>query len=190
MLRYDGVWSRFFLLLLLSLLLSGTGHAQKVIDQTHLRALTETCLRLIQAGDYRGAALLYHYPPHYSAEELEIDLAGVAGSLEIFAKDFGQIGAVSFADPTDLFVNIYATGGSHAYWEQYPRAYKYTYKTEFSHYGAGYLVIHIVDILGSLEVKAIAFGLPVSGRSVERIKLAGDKMVLLMDHLSGGTEAE
>lgn len=171
-------------LAVLCLLLPGIARAQKVIDQTHLRALTETCIRLLQAGDFRGAALMYHYPPDYSADELEADLAGVAGSLQIFVEDFGQIGTVSFAGTNELFVNIYATGGTHKYWEQYPRSYKYTFKTEFSNYGPGYLVIHIVDIMETLEIKAIAFGLPVSGKSVERIKQAGDRMVLLMDALT------
>lgn len=174
----------------LCLLWPSNALAQKVIDQTHLRALADTCIRLLQAEDFRGAALMYHYPPDYSADELEAELAGVAGSLKIFTEDFGQIGPVRFADPNDLFVTIYATGGTHAYWEQYPHAYKYTFKTEFSQYGPGYLVIQIVDILETLEVKAIAFGLPVSGRSVARIKQAGDKMVLLMDALSGGAAAE
>ncbi len=60
---------------------------------------------------------------------------------------------------------------------------------EFENYGDGYLVVQVVDIVGLPEVKAIAFGLPVSGKSVERIKQAGDMMMQLMKQQSARTGA-
>jgi hypothetical protein len=59
-------------------------------------------------------------------------------------------------------------------------------QTEFANFGPGFLVVQLVDIVGVLEVKAIAFGLPVSGESVARIKKVGDRMVLLNKQLAGG----
>ncbi len=163
---------------------SATGGYAKEINLNQLEAVVETCLKLIQNGDYRGAALMYHYPPDYSQEELNNDLDGVEGSLKIFAEEFGAFREVTPLDKQTLYVNIYASGGSHQYWEEYPNVLKIEMQTEFANFGPGFLIVQLVDIADMLEVKAIAYGLPVSGESVARIKQVGDRIVLLNQQLA------
>lgn len=153
-------------------------HAAK-LNSHQLEALVETSLKLILTEDFEGVALMYHYPADYNREELDADLAAVENSLKIFNEEFGAFGSVSPLETRDLFVNIYAASGSHAYWDKQEKAYKVVLETEFKNYGQGYLIFQLVDIVGTLEIKAIAYGLPVSGESVGRIKKAGEKMLLI-----------
>lgn len=159
------------------------------VNPGQLQALASTCVNLLQVGDFKGAAMMYHYPPGYDETELDADLAGVEKSLKMFVEEFGQINMVAPLENPELYVHIFATGGTHGYWQQYQNAAKVEMRAEFENYGAGYLAVQVVDILGLPEVKAIAFGLPVSGRSVERIKRAGDRMMQLMQEQSTGTAA-
>ncbi len=159
------------------------------INPGQLKALAITCVNLLQDGDFKGAAMMYHYPSGYSAQELEADLRGVEQSLQMFVAEFGQIKKVTPLENPELYVHIFATGGTHTYWQQYPDAAKVEMMAEFENYGDGYLVVQVVDIVGLPEVKAIAFGLPVSGKSVERIKQAGDMMMQLMKQQSAQTGA-
>lgn len=149
------------------------------INLNQLHALADTSVKLLQNGDFHGAAMMYHYPAEYSPSALDADMSGVTGSLQIFAEDFGRILQVQPLTEPVLYVNIFATGGTHDYWDKHPTAYKIEYQAEFENYGQGYLVVHAVDIIGLLEIKTIAFGLPVTGESVARIKKAGDRMLLL-----------
>jgi hypothetical protein len=102
----------------------------------------------------------------------------VEGSLKIFAEEFGSFHEVTSLEKPTLYLNIYASGGTHQYWEKHPNALKIELQTEFENFGRGFLIIQLVDIVGMLEVKAVAFGLPVSGESVARIKQVGDRMAL------------
>lgn len=159
------------------------------VNPGQLQALASTCVKLLQVGDFRGAAMMYHYPPGYDEQELEADLAGVEKSLEMFIEEFGQINKVAPLENPELYVHIFATGATHSYWQQYQDATKVEMTAVFENYGAGYLAVQVVDIVGLPEVKAIAFGLPVSGQSVERIKRAGDRMMQLMQEHTTGTGA-
>lgn len=166
------------LVLLISLWLTPVAHAAR-INSNQLEALVVTSLKLILTEDFEGVAMLYHYPPDYTKDQLDADLHAVENSLKIFNEEFGKFGSVAPLDTGDLYVNIYATSASHQYWDKQEKAYKVELETEFKNYGAGYLVIQLIDIIGTLEIKAIAYGLPVSGESVGRIKKVGEKMMLL-----------
>jgi hypothetical protein len=159
------------------------------INHGQLDAIVKACIKLMQAGDFRGAAMMYHYPVGYTDKELEADLDGVEGSLQIFAEEFGEFGDVAPLAEAKLYVNIYASGGTHEYWGQQPEATKVELQTDFKNFGPGYLIIQVVEVVGTLEVKAIAFGLPVSGESVAKIRQVGDRMLLLMQEQQARTKA-
>lgn len=150
-------------------------------DSGQVKALIETSINLIRQRDFTGVALLYHYPPEYSQAALQLDLAGIADSLKVFAEDFGALQLVVPLDADQPYVDIFATSATHAYWDNHPDVHKVIMKTRFEHFGPGYIVFHFVDILASPEVKAIAFGLPESPQSVERIKQTGLRMMQLME---------
>jgi hypothetical protein len=169
------------LLVILSVCLFNPSAQAQELNQNQLNALVQTCLRLIQAEDFRGAALMYHYPAEYTDAELDADLTGVENSLKLFAEEFGPFGEVSKLKRPEIYVDIYATGGTHDYWDQQGDSYKVEMQTSFGQVGDGYLIFHIVDILGTLEVKAIAYGLPVSEKSVRHIRKVGDRMMLIMN---------
>lgn len=170
---------RLWLSLVVSLMLVLPVNAATV-NFSQLEAMLVTCMKLIQAEDFEGAAMMYHYPPNYTREELDQDIKAVTESLRIFNDEFGKFGPVKSLDEEKLYVNIHATGGTHAYWDRQRQAMKIELETDFENFGPGFLVLQVVDIIGTLEIKAIAYGLPVSGDSVERIKQVGDRMVHLM----------
>lgn len=153
-------------------------HAAK-INSNQLDAFIVTSLKLLETEDFEGLAMMYHYPPTYTRDELAADLRAVENSLKMFNQEFGRFASVTPLESRDLYVNIYATSGSHAYWDHNENAYKVELETKFRNYGPGYLIFHIVDFVGTLEIKAIAYGLPVSGESVARIKKVGEQMLLL-----------
>lgn len=176
--RFIFVRSLFFASVFLLLFASVGSTAE--INMNQLDALARTCIKLIQNGDFRGAAMLYHYPANYSAAELETDMAGVEKSLKIFVEEFGTFNQVTPLAEQKLNVNIFASGGTRKYWDQHKDDFKIKMETNFSNFGPGFLIVHLVDIVGAPEIKAIAFGLPVSGESVGRIRQVGEHMVPLM----------
>ncbi len=171
---------RFFVLILLMLFLVPTTDVfAKEVNFSQLQAMLVTCMKLIQSADFEGAAMMYHYPPDYSGEELDKDIAAVAESLRIFNEEFGKFGPIKSLEEPTLYVNIHASGGTHTYWDKQEQAFKIELTTEFENYGPGFLIFQVVDIIGTLEIKAIAYGLPVSGESVARIRKVGDRMIPL-----------
>lgn len=157
---------------------SELGAAQ--VNFSQMQAMLVTCMKLIQTEDFYGAALMYHYPPHYTQDELDQDIAAVAESLRIMTEEFGPFGPVKSLEEPTLYVNIHVSGGTHNYWDQQRQAFKVELMTEFENFGPGFLVFQVVEIVGTLEIKALAYGLPVSGESVARIKKVGDRMIPLV----------
>lgn len=168
-----------FVLLLLSLLIFKPDLHAAQINSSQLKAMVTTCLKLIQTEDFEGVAMMYHYPEDYVENELSADIRAVANSLNVFSEEFGRFGPVAPLKARDLYVNIFATSGTHDYWDKQEKPQKVELSTEFQNYGPGYLVFQIVNIVGIPEIKAIAYGLPVSGESVGRIKQVGEKMMRL-----------
>ena len=153
------------------------------VNFSQLEAMLVTCMKLIQMEDFEGAAMMYHYPTNYTSEELDTDIKAVAESLRIFNEEFGKFGSIKSLEEPKLYVNIHASGGTHVYWDKQRQAMKIELETEFENYGPGFLIFQVVDIVGTLEIKAIAYGLPVSGESVARIKKVGDRMMPLMQQV-------
>lgn len=175
---------RSLVLIAFALLLDGSCAAAFDANPAQVRALVETAANLLRARDFAGAALLYHFPADYTEDQLEADLAGVAASLELFAGEFGSFDRIEPLAAPVLYVDVFVTGGNHAYWEAHPDSYRVVMLTDFSRYGPGFLVFHLVDIIGVLELKAIAYGLPDSPASVEKVRRAGEKMTPLLRRLS------
>jgi hypothetical protein len=172
---------RLFFVLVVSLLFVLPANAA-TINFNQLQAMLVTCMKLIQTEDFEGAAMMYHYPPNYTEEELDTDIKAVTESLRIFSEEFGKFGPIKSLEEPKLYVNIHASGGTHVYWDKQRQAMKIELETEFENYGPGFLIFQVVDIVGTLEIKAIAYGLPVSGESVARIKKVGDRMMPLMQN--------
>ena len=180
---------KILVLLVVFLMVNSVAVTAREVNFNQLDALVNTCVKLIQSGDYRGAALMYHYPADYSDADLKTDLDGVESSLKVFVEEFGGFQNTEPLKESELYVNIFASSGTHEYWEEHPNVLKIELETDYENFGPGYLVIQLVDIVGMLEVKAIAFGLPVSGESVKKIKKVGDRMVTLMKNHQSANSA-
>ncbi len=177
-----GLTVAIFGILILVVLVSRTSASLPADDAAKLagRALAHEVVRLLAAGDFEEVARHCHYPPSYSPEMREKDIAGVADGLRLIFATAGKLSETRLLMEPEEFYFVAIGGGDLAYWQSrspYHRA-EYPYHAMASHFGSAIVKVVILTD-GSrpgTEVVEVNLGLPVvtPGAKGKMIRLSLD----------------
>ena len=109
--------------------------------------------------DFLGATKIFHYPPNYTAAELNEDKAAISKTLKMYYEEFGKIEHFEKSDMPPLYYFHMIGGGNLPYWQKYSDVYNVNLKVKFSREGEGYVTIVFCNILNKWEIRQVNYGL-------------------------------
>jgi hypothetical protein len=115
-------------------------------------------------SDVRAVASSLHYPPTYTAEEREADIASVSKSLRFLLDRFGAPKNLRTTAERHVFFHVGTSGGDVPYWESispYPNRVV-VFQTDFANLGPGFVMVELISLDGGAPrvIKGVEFGLP------------------------------
>ena len=168
------------LMFVLSLYFISSAIAQED-PSAEINKLADQFFSQMQESKFEEAAKLFHFPPSYSHEERNHDIAAVARMLEFFSAEFGKSNSPHIDHSEALFWNLLAMGGDIPYWQANPTYLQIRFSVKFSKEGDGYVILQFCRIIDKWEIRAAAYGLPADRPdSKARITQLSQKMMEVM----------
>jgi hypothetical protein len=185
------MFKRFFVLFFLTLAFASQSLGQALTDD-QLKNFTDNCIEIIQRGDFDEAVELFHYPPNFSPKELSKDKKEVKLGLVEMSKLFGTFEKWEKAQGFVVYYQFDICGGDIPYWNKNPQFIEVRYRTIFSNEGEGFVSFRVVQISKKLELRSVAFGIPInSPKAKERFeKIAKHMMDFMKKVWKNGEETE
>jgi hypothetical protein len=134
-------------------------------DEQDLRAKADSILGLLSKGETGTIASLLHYPPSYTEQQRNDDVADVHEQLDFLSQRFGKISHAVLAKEHLETLDIGVSGGTSEYFDSLD-SFEYvdfTYATTFAHEGAGAIKIAFLRLKTGLVPWRISFCLLKSG---------------------------
>lgn len=115
-------------------------------------------------SDVRAVASSLHYPPTYTAEERDDDVASVSKLLRFLLDQFGEPGNLRTTAERHVFFRLGTSGGDVPYWESispYPNR-MVVFQVDFAKLGPGFVMVEMISLDGGAPhvVKGVELGLP------------------------------
>ena len=148
------------LLALLCVLPSGVLVAQTDADEEAREKLVMTFFALFEKGETQKLAALFHFPPSDSQAQVDKDTKYLAGAIDAFHREFGDITArkpVAFQKPSQDF-RLHA--GTIEYWQSHLDFERQAYNVTFSKAGDGYILFDMCNISSKWQIGFLRFALP------------------------------
>ncbi|MGD8765425.1 MAG: hypothetical protein PVG87_24170 [Desulfobacteraceae bacterium] len=139
---------------------------------------------LIKNKQYYFASELFHYPEHYSKEELIDDKNSVSNMLELITSELGEILDKKILQKPVDYYNIVVYGGDIQYWGQHTFSVRLEFEVIFKNEGKGYLIIYFCNLSDKWEFSKVAYGLPASKPSSKKRLLEISKKLFHIIHNS------
>lgn len=117
-------------------------------------------MRRLQGGQWLEATRMFWFPEDFTAAELQEDLRGISGSLQIFSDEFGAIRSYAAADEDKKSVSIFLHTATAKYWARHPHLIGRLYDVEFANVGPGSIFLLFSLINDKLVLSRIGYGLP------------------------------
>jgi len=153
------LYAKFFIMILVGFVYITNSNGQN-IDSLSLNQKANELFKLINENDFHEAAKLFHYPPSYSKNELEKDIAAVSKSLKLFSNEFGNFATIDTILGQQEIVHLSIGGGDIPYWSKYSRYLNMRYSVNFKIEGFGFLIIKYCNIKETLVIREVQYALP------------------------------
>src|SRR5262245_33424999 len=130
------------------------------------RVLGDRATKLLAQGDARAVVSLMHYPPTFTPEERQRDMAAGEASIQSILQELGEISHARAHEGVAAFYDVGGSGGTVPYLPSLsPEFVKdVVYEATYSKQGPGYVHLRIMRLNSKtpLEILGVYFGLPES----------------------------
>jgi len=135
---------------------------------------------LMKSNNFQEASSLFHYPPHYSAQELSKDTNGVATILEIFQNEFGEISNPAINNEKATIASLQVGGGDLPYWKNHPNFVSVIYRVNFAKFGNGFVTFTFSNIGNKFQIREVKYGLLSTRKDTQQLlKKVAEKLMSL-----------